>query len=96
MIYGTKGRYPFIRPIIYVSHFLTLKVALAVGKKVMLMMMRATTTIASDTTITCSLGSGLGCGSWSKNSRSHFKLILCCFLPNSFHIPYSSESGKKT
>ena len=43
-----------------------------------------------DATTTCglggSLGSGLGSSSWSKNSRSYFKLILCCFLPNSIQV----------
>ena len=56
------------------------KAAIAVGKnhKVLLMMMTATTTsaaTASAATTTSGLGSILG--------RSHFKLILCCFLPNS-------------
>ena len=33
------------------------------------------------TTATSDLGSGLGSGRQAKNSRSHFKLILC-FVPN--------------
>ena len=48
-------------------------------------MMTATAASAATTSAATAsgLGSGLGSGSWSKNSRSHFKLILCCFLPNS-------------
>ena len=38
---------------------------------------------ASDAATTSGLGSGLSCGSQSKNSHSCLKLILCCFLPNS-------------
>ena len=72
---------------IYLSCYLsTKKATLAVGKnhKVLLLMMRAFApfaTTASDATITCGLGSGLGNGRQSKNSHSYFKLILYSFLP---------------
>ena len=47
------------------------------------MMMRAFAPSAVTATTTSGFGSGLGRGRQSKNSRSHLKLILCCFLPNS-------------
>ena len=40
--------------------------------------------ITSDATTTSGLDSGLSSASQSKNS--YFKLILCCFLPNSIQV----------
>ena len=63
---------------------LLVKAAMAVGKnhEVPLMMMTATAASAATTSgaiTTRGLRSGLGSGSRSKNSRSHFKLILYFF-----------------
>ena len=57
-------------------------------------MITATAAYAATASVaTNGLGSGLGGGNWSKNS--HFKLILCRFLPNScphtFHLNSSKE-----
>ncbi len=53
------------------------------------MMLRAfasSAATASDTTTTSGLGIDLASVGQSRNSRSYFKLILCCFLPNSIQV----------
>ena len=68
---------------------ITITTTLAVGKnhEVLLMTMRAFALSArtvSDATTTSGLGSGFSSSSPSNSSRSYLKLIICCFLLNSY------------